>query len=169
MLWSVRKRKNTCLTTSPQMYAVQKWKLFFFFSVLFWASNVVRHRASTRQRQTPCRMQHHTAPRQQRHPNSPSAFRVPRLKPKQTHLEWGGETRSRQGECPCKYAWFVSRHSGRSGWLYPAQVIYDLIQSLSQVMLSRYWFSERTHPYWCACPLVTKYQGTELFLGGEER
>ena len=68
------------------------------------------------------------------------AFHVPRLKPKQTHLEWVGETCSRQTECPCKCAWVASgTQAGVGGHT----------------------------PYWCACPSVTKSQMIELFLGQE--
>ena len=169
MLWSVRKRKTLVLPLHRRCMLFKNGNFFFFF--LFYFGHQTLHGTVLQNDNARPHAECNTT-RLLANDNiqkSPSAFRVPRLKPKQTHLEWVGETRSRQGECPCKCAWFVSRHSGRSGWLYPAQVIYDLIQSLSQVMLSRYWFSERTHPYWCACPLVTKYQGTELFLGGEER
>ena len=90
---------------SPNMrfvYCSKKKRMFF--PVLFRATNVVWHCTSTRQRQTPCSMPHHTVPRQQQRPNSPLAFNVPKLIPKQTHLKRVGETCSRQSERPCRRA-----------------------------------------------------------------
>ena len=43
-------------------------------------------------------------------PNSPLVFHIPRLTPKQAHLERVGETCSRQSERPCKMCVSCFRH-----------------------------------------------------------
>ena len=81
------------------------FSFFFGGAVLFRPSNIAWHCTSARQCQTPCSTPHHTVPRQQQlRPDSPLAFHVPRLEPKQTHLERVGETCSRQSERRSKFA-----------------------------------------------------------------
>ena len=91
--------------------------------------------------------------------NSPPAFYFHRVKPKQTHLKWVGETCSRQSECPSKCVWVVSG----------SQTGVDGHPSASDLQPERCW---AVIDSWGGPPTyvrvtVAKYLVIELYLGRE--
>ena len=180
-IWNTNADWNKVLFFCCCCFSVQKYErvffFFFFFFLFFWGgavlfrpSNIAWHCTSARQCQTPCSTPHHTVPRQQQlRPDSPLAFHVPRLEPKQTHLERVGETCSRQSERRSKFAWVVSatrvgvdgQPSARDSQPDPVHAFRDAVQLL---ILDRGGYT----PCWCACPSVATYRMVKLYLGREE-
>ena len=121
-----------------------KTEMHFYFAILFRAWNILRC-TSTQLCQTPCSMQHHTVPRIQQCPNSPLAFHVLKLKPKQIHLERVGETFSKQSKYPCKCAWVVLGTQAGVG-CDPNACDSQPDPVHAWEILGSYWFWTRTHP-----------------------
>ena len=131
--------------SSSFIYSVQKTEtsifLLFYFRNKTLYGTVLQHDNAR-----PNAARHnHTVPRQKQRPNARLAFHVPRLKPRQKHLERVGEMCSRQRERPDKCTWVVSEtKAGVVGHPSPSDSQPDPVHAYE--MLGSYWFSRRTHP-----------------------
>ena len=94
--------------------------------------------------------------------SSPLVFLVPRLEPKQTHLERVGETCSRQSKRPWKCAWVVSgTQAGVGGHPNACELQPDPIHTCG--MLGSNWFSRRTHSLLLCVSLSLKLSSNWTF------
>ena len=143
------------------IYSVQKKKRIFLFLLLNFACQSYGKMLPTRQCQTPCSTQHHTVPRQQQRSKS-----SPALPCQHTGNERERRVRGRVNAPANVRELFQALKQGRVA--SPAQVLYNLIQSMPQ----RCWAvtdSRRGHtPYWCACHSIAKYRVIQLFFWVEK-